>query len=159
MDWAKATTRRDERQLSVRIWCVLYKRLDGTSRGPFQSGLFARNSNLRETSPSMTGHRIATFFCPCHDNTAVVPCTKFSIDHCVRIEVRVKRNLPSNFNCDEENVNETNPDQKWSPPVIAKLRRRVLHPIPLFSAHGPWICDATSISLDNDQSMKFEYLL
>ena len=113
LQWIGQRQLQDE--TSVRIWCVLYKRLDGTSRGPFQSGLFARNSNLRETSPSMTGHRIATYFCPCHDSTAVVPCTKFSNDHCVRIEVRVKRNLPSNFNCDEENVSETNPGPEMKP--------------------------------------------
>ena len=40
---------------------------------------------------SVAGHRIATIFCTCHDSTAVVPCTKFCSDHCIRIEVRVKR--------------------------------------------------------------------
>ena len=29
MDWAKATTRRDEKHLSFWIWCVWYKRFDG----------------------------------------------------------------------------------------------------------------------------------
>ena len=28
-----------------------------------------------------------------HDSTAVVPCTKFYSDHCIRIELRVKRNF------------------------------------------------------------------
>ena len=49
-----------------------------------------------ETSPccnSVTGHQIATNFCTCHDSTAVVPCTKFCSDHCIRIEMRVKRNF------------------------------------------------------------------
>ena len=49
-----------------------------------------------ETSPchnSVAGHKIATNFCICHDSTAVVPCTKFCSDHCIRIEVRVKRNF------------------------------------------------------------------
>ena len=42
---------------------------------------------------SVAGHQIATNFCTCHDSTAVVPCTKFSSDHCDRIEVRVKRHF------------------------------------------------------------------
>ena len=49
-----------------------------------------------ETSPchnSVAGHQIATNFCTCHDSTAVVPCTKFYCNHCIRIEVRVKRNF------------------------------------------------------------------
>ena len=51
-----------------------------------------------ETSPcchgnSVTGHQIATIFCSCHDNTAVVPCTKFCSDHCIKIEMRVKWNF------------------------------------------------------------------
>ena len=48
-----------------------------------------------ETSPchnSVAGHQIATHFCTCHDSTAVVPCTKFCSDHCIRIEVRANRN-------------------------------------------------------------------
>ena len=39
------------------------------------------------------GHQIATNFCTCHDSTAVVPCTKFCSDHCIRIEVRANRNF------------------------------------------------------------------
>ena len=49
-----------------------------------------------ETSPchnSVAGHRIVTNPCTCHDSTAVVPCTKFCSDHCIRIEIRVKRNF------------------------------------------------------------------
>ena len=49
-----------------------------------------------ETSPccnSVAGHQIATNFCTCHDSTAVVPCTKFCSYHCIRIEMRVKRNF------------------------------------------------------------------
>ena len=42
---------------------------------------------------SVAGHQIATNFCTCHDSTAVVPCTKFCSDHCIRIEMRVKRNF------------------------------------------------------------------
>ena len=38
-------------------------------------------------------NQIATHFCTCHDSTAVVPCTKFCSDHCVRIKMRVKRNF------------------------------------------------------------------
>ena len=44
-------------------------------------------------TPLPARHEIATIFCTCHDSTAVVPCTKFGSDHCIRIEVRVKRNL------------------------------------------------------------------
>ena len=49
-----------------------------------------------ETSPcciSVAGHQIATSFCTCHDSTAVVPCTKFCGDYCIRSEMRVKRNF------------------------------------------------------------------
>ena len=49
-----------------------------------------------ETSPccnSVAGNQIATNFCTCQDSTAVVPCTKFCSDHCIRIEMRVKRNF------------------------------------------------------------------
>ena len=42
---------------------------------------------------SVAGHQIATNFCTWHDSTAVVPCTKFYSDHCIRIEVRVERNF------------------------------------------------------------------
>ena len=42
---------------------------------------------------SLAGHQIATIFCTCHDSTAVVPCTKFCSNHCIRIEMRVKRNF------------------------------------------------------------------
>ena len=48
-----------------------------------------------ETSPcccSVTGYQIATTFCTCHDSTTVVPYAKFCSDHCIRIEIRVKRN-------------------------------------------------------------------
>ena len=62
----------------------------------FTNDFFARNSNSMETSRccnSVAGHQIATNFCTCHDSTAVVPCTKFCSDHCIRIEMRVKRNF------------------------------------------------------------------
>ena len=42
---------------------------------------------------SVARHQIATNFCTCHDSTAVVPCTKFCSDHCIRIEVSMKRNF------------------------------------------------------------------
>ena len=32
-------------------------------------------------------------FFTCHDSTAVVPCTEFRRDHCIRIEMRVKRHF------------------------------------------------------------------
>ena len=64
--------------------------------GPVSLTVFSRNYNSMETSPchnSIAGHQIATNFCTCHDSTAVVPCTKFCSNHCIRIEVRVKRNF------------------------------------------------------------------
>ena len=48
---------------------------------------------LKPSCNSVAGHQIATNFCTCHDSTAVVPCTKFCSDHCIRIEMRVKRNF------------------------------------------------------------------
>ena len=63
---------------------------------PFHLRFFARNSNSMETWPwrySVAGHQIATNVCTCHDSTAVVPCTKFCSDHCIRIEMRVKQNF------------------------------------------------------------------
>ena len=49
-----------------------------------------------ETSPccnSVACHQITTYFCTCHDSTAVVTCTQFCSDHCVRIEAKVKLNF------------------------------------------------------------------
>ena len=54
------------------------------------------DSNTMETSTchnSVAGHQIATIFCTCHDDTAVVPCTKFGSDHGIWVDVRVKRNF------------------------------------------------------------------
>ena len=65
-------------------------------RGPFHQRFFAHNSNSMETLTchnSVAGHQIATNFCTCHDSTAVVPCTKLCGDHCIRIELIVKRNF------------------------------------------------------------------
>ena len=65
-------------------------------RGSFHWCFFARHSNSMETSSwchSNAGHEIATNFCTCHDNTAVVPCTKFCSYLHIRIEVRVKQNF------------------------------------------------------------------
>ena len=42
---------------------------------------------------SVAGHQIEINFCTCHDSTAVVSCAKFYSDHCIRIEVKVKRNF------------------------------------------------------------------
>ena len=64
-------------------------------RGPFHLRFFDRNSNSTEISPccnSVAGSQVAPNLCTCHDNTAVVPCTKFCSDHCITIEVSVKRN-------------------------------------------------------------------
>ena len=65
-------------------------------RGPFHSRYFARNSNSMETSPccnSVASHQIAINIYTRHDCTALVSCTKFCSDHCIEIEVRVKRNF------------------------------------------------------------------
>ena len=70
--------------------------LKGNFAGARFTNFFARNSDSMETSPyhnSIAGHPIATKFCTCHDSTAVVPCTQFCSNHCIRIEVRVKRNF------------------------------------------------------------------
>ena len=66
------------------------------TRGLFHWRFFARDSSSMETSPwhnSVAGHQIATNLCTCHDSTAVVPCTKFCNDHCIRIKMRVKWNF------------------------------------------------------------------
>ena len=63
--------------------------------GPVSLTIFARNSNSMESLPccnSVIAHQIATNFCTCHDSTAVVTCTKFCGDHCIRIEVKANRN-------------------------------------------------------------------
>ena len=62
----------------------------------FTNDFFARNSNSMENSPycnSIADHQIATNFCTRHDSTDVVPCTKFCSDHCIRIDMKVKRNI------------------------------------------------------------------
>ena len=50
----------------------------------------------------VAGHQIATNFCTCHDSTAVVPCTKFCSDLCIRLEMRVKRNFHRIWNAMEK---------------------------------------------------------
>ena len=63
-------------------------------QGPVSLTVFTRNSNSMETSPChyfVAGHQIPTNLCTCHDSTAVVPC--ICSDHCIIIEVRVKRNF------------------------------------------------------------------
>ena len=81
-------------------WCSNTTRLHDTSitqiQGPVSLTFFDRNSNSMETSPchnAVVGHQIATNFCTCYDSTAFVPCAKFCSDHCIEIEVRVKRNF------------------------------------------------------------------
>ena len=49
--------------------------------------------NFASDCNSVAGHQIATNVCTYHDSTAVVPCTKFCSEHCMRVEVRVKRNF------------------------------------------------------------------
>ena len=90
--------------MSVVWWWCSNTRLHDTSKtqiqGPVSLTFFARNSNSMETLPchnAVAGHQIATNFCTCHDSTAVVPCAKFCSDHCIRIEVRVKRNFHRKF--------------------------------------------------------------
>ena len=71
-----------------------FRKVTDHVQGPVSLTIFARNSNSMETSPccnSCAGHQITTIFCTCHDSNAVVPCTKFCSDHCIRIEV--KRNF------------------------------------------------------------------
>ena len=74
--------------------------------------VFARKSNSMETSPchaSVAGHQIATNFCTYHDSTAVVPCTKFCSDHCIRIDVRVKHNFHRIWIAMEKKISEMGP--------------------------------------------------
>ena len=76
-----------------RCRCFCWKYVD---QGLVSLTFFSRNSNSMEIWPchnSVAGHQIATIFCTCHESTAVVPCAKFCSDHCIRIEVRVKRNF------------------------------------------------------------------
>ena len=59
-----------------------------TQMGPVSLTIFARYSNWMETLPScnyIVGHQTATNFCECHDSIAVVSCTKFCSDRCVKI--------------------------------------------------------------------------
>ena len=77
---------------------------------------FCRNSNSIETSPccnSVAGHQIATNFCTCHDSTAVVPCTKLCSGHCIRIEMRVKRNFHGIWIAMEKPLVKRGPDWWW----------------------------------------------
>ena len=63
---------------------------------------------------SVAGHQIATNFCTCHDSTAVVPCTKFCSDHCIRIELRVKRNFHRIWIAIEKPLVKRGPDNQWA---------------------------------------------
>ena len=94
----------------------------------FTNDFFARNSNSMETSPccnSVLGHQIETNFCTCHDNTTVVPCTctKVYSDHCIRIEVRVKRNFHRIWIVMEKTLVKQGPVWHWLPFHGASLRR------------------------------------
>ena len=85
---------------------------------------FARNSNSMEITPwynSAAGHQIATNFCTCHDSTAVVPCPKFPGDHCIWIEVRVKRNFLRIWIVTEK------PLMKWGEGVLFSALKRKCH--------------------------------
>ena len=44
---------------------------------------------LRLVCNSIAGHQIATNYCACHGNAAVMSCAKFCSDHFVRIEVKI----------------------------------------------------------------------
>ena len=77
----------------------------------------------------VAGHQIATNFCTCHDSTAVVPCTKFCSDHCIRIEMRVKRNFHRIRIAMEKPLVKRGPGlqfQLWRQPGARALRRRRL---------------------------------
>ena len=83
-------------------------------QGPISQAIFFA---LMETLPCcnyVVGHQIVTNFCPCHDSTTVVPCTKFCSDHCIRMEVRVKRNFHRVWIA-MENVSEMGPRLAWYP--------------------------------------------
>ena len=83
-------------QAYTKISLAVHRQTLSGAQGPVSLTLYARNSNSMETSPchnSVAGQQIATSFCTCHDSTAVVPCTKFCSDHCIRIETRVKRSF------------------------------------------------------------------
>ena len=76
---------------SVYKWCIhpSYRILFRGSN-PFYRRLFASNWNTIENrfySGSVSDDHIAANFCTCHDNTAVVLCTKVCSDLCIRIKV------------------------------------------------------------------------
>ena len=78
-----------------------------------------------ETLPccnSVAGHQITTNFCTCHDSTAVVPCTKFCSYHCIRIEMRVKRNFHRIWIAMEKPLVKQGPGKKTSLYWIRFLR-------------------------------------
>ena len=96
---------------------------------------------------SVVSHQIATNFCTCHDSTAVVPCTKFCSDHCIRIEMRVKRNFHRIWIAMEKPLMKRGPGVKNTTVNKRKLSMAViagnnfLLPI-CASSHNTW-CQAT----------------
>ena len=75
-------------EISIKFEMRWKKHVWNGALGPVSLKFFARNSYSMETSPccnSVAGHQIATIFCTCHDSTAVVPCTKFCSDHCIKL--------------------------------------------------------------------------
>ena len=68
----------------------------------------------------------ATNFSTCHDSTAVVPCTKFCSDHCIRTEVS-ETIFPSNLICDEKTVSQTGPWVQWCTLIITYIHTRDDH--------------------------------
>ena len=65
----------------------------------------------------VAGHQIATNFCTCH-STAVVPCTKFCSNHCIRFVLREKRNFQRIWIAMKKTL------VKWGPAVSFQVGRR-----------------------------------
>ena len=110
--------------------------------------IFARNSNAMEIRfaviPSLAIRSKKN--CTCHDSTAVVPCTKFCIYHCIRFEV--KRHFHQIWIAMEK------PLVKWGP---------VRH-VAMFIAVGFWLMPALLILWDvhhltSPTSVSSRYLL
>ena len=97
---------------------------------------------------------VATNFCTCHDSTAVVSCTKFCSDHCIRIEVSVKRNFHRIWIAMEK------PLVKWAPdPYIHYYAKKTnyltwlfLHESSLKTSMQTFWYDVTSYSSSQSKS-------
>ena len=72
---------------------------------------------------SFAGHKIATNFCKWHDSCAVLSCTTFCSNHCIRIEVRMKRNF----------------HRIWIVMVKLLVKQALVHIIFVFSASWDYI--------------------